>query len=141
LIMKKSKRQQRIVDLVTAGNVATQEELSDLLGKSGFPVTQSSISRDLDELGIVKVNGSYSLPRLRAGSNIFGLSGIESAGENLIVARCEPGLAAAAAVAIDREKIPEIVGTIAGDDTIFVAVKDRQAQKQTIRRIRTIFDG
>jgi len=139
--MKKSKRQQRIVDLITAGNVSTQEELNSLLEESGFFVNQSSISRDLDELGIVKVNGFYSLPMLRPASNAFGVSSLDTAGDNLVVARCEPGLAAAAAVAIDRAKIPEIVGTIAGDDTIFVAVKDRNAQKQTIRSIRRIFDG
>jgi transcriptional regulator of arginine metabolism len=139
--MKKSKRQQKIVDLITAGNIATQEELNSHLEVSGFFVNQSSVSRDLDELGIVKVNGFYSLPQLRPAANAFGISTLDTAGDNLIVARCEPGLATAAAVAIDRAKIPDIVGTIAGDDTIFVAVKDRNAQKQTIRRIRGIFDG
>ena len=139
--MKKSKRQQKIVDLITARDIPTQEELTELLEAGGCSATQSSVSRDLDELGIVKVNGFYSLPSLRAGANPFGLSGLDTAGANLIVARCEPGLAAAAAVAIDREKLPQIVGTLAGDDTIFVAVKDRNSQKQAIRRIRALFDG
>lgn len=139
--MNKAERQQKIVDLITAGNIPTQELLSELLEGAGFSVNQSSISRDLDELGIVKVNGFYSLPQIEQKGNAFGFSGLDTAGDNLVVVRCEPGLAAAAAVAIDRAKITEIVGTIAGDDTIFIATRDRHDQRSTMRRVREVLGG
>lgn len=139
--MSKAERQQKIVDLITAGNIPTQESLSELLEGAGFSVNQSSISRDLDELGIIKVNGFYSLPQIEQKGNAFGFSGLETAGDSLVVVRCEPGLAAAAAVAIDRGKVAEIVGTIAGDDTIFVAVKGKHEQKAVVRHIRRLLGG
>ncbi len=74
----------------------------------------------MDELGIIKANGFYAIPRKERNEN-FGLQTLETAGENLIVARCEAGLASAACVKIDREKFEGVVGTIAGDDTIFIA--------------------
>lgn len=139
--MNKAARQQKIVDLITAGDISTQEALADLLEAGGFAVTQSSISRDLDEMGIIKVNGYYSLPQIEKKGNAFGISALDTAGDNLVVVRCEPGLATAAAVSIDRAKIDEIVGTIAGDDTIFVAVKNRSDQRTAVSRIRGVLSG
>lgn len=138
--MKKSKRQQKILDLITAKNLATQEDLNDLLEKAGIYVNQSSVSRDLDKLGIVKINGFYSRPQIKNESNTFGLLALETAGDVLVVAKCESGLASAVAVLIDREKISEIVGTIAGDDTIFIAVKEKSHQKSVIKKIWEIFE-
>ncbi len=135
IVMKKSKRQQKILDLITARNISTQEDLNELLEKNGIYINQSSVSRDLDELGIVKVKGFYSQPQIKNESNAFGLLGLETAGDSLVVAKCEPGLASAIAVLIDREKTTEIVGTIAGDDTIFIAVKDKNSQKFVIKKI------
>lgn len=138
--MLKEKRQQTILNLIRAKNITKQEELNELLSNAGFVVTQSSVSRDLDELGIVKINGFYALPQSESQSQMFGLYSLETAGESLVVAKCEPGLASAVAVQIDRAKIIEIVGTIAGDDTIFIAVKDAKAQKNGIKKIWEIFD-
>ncbi len=137
--MLKEKRQQTILDLIRAKNIARQEELTSMLSGAGFAVNQSSVSRDLIELGVVKVNGFYALPQPDAWGN-FGLIALNSAGENLIVARCEPGLASAVAVRIDRAKIAEIVGTVAGDDTIFIAVKERKAQKNVVKKIWESFE-
>lgn len=137
--MKKSKRQRHILDLITARDIATQEELNELLEKEGIFINQSSISRDLDELGVVKINGFYSKPVRQAESERFGLHGLDTAGDNLIVAKCDPGLASAVAVLIDREKVQEIVGTVAGDDTIFIAVRDRQDQKQVLKKLGEMF--
>ncbi|MDQ3749572.1 MAG: hypothetical protein M3367_11280, partial [Acidobacteriota bacterium] len=92
-----------------------------------------------DELGIIKINGFYSLPQSTAKQD-SGLYSLEVAGENLIVAKCGIGLASAVCVRIDRAKINEIVGTIAGDDTIFIAVKDYKLQKKVIKIIRELFD-
>jgi transcriptional regulator of arginine metabolism len=137
--MLKEQRQQAILDLIRAKNIVKQEELTGLLSSAGFSVTQSSVSRDLDELGIVKANGFYSLPQANSPRN-FGLISLDTAGEVLVVAKCESGLASAVAVRIDRAKIPEIVGTIAGDDTIFIAVKDYRAQKKVIKNIWELFE-
>jgi transcriptional regulator of arginine metabolism len=138
-MMKKSDRHQKILDLIVGKAISKQEELSELLEKSGIRVNQSSVSRDLDELGIIKVNGYYSVPQPEEVANTFGLIGLDTAGEALIVAKCQSGLASAVAVLIDREKIAEIVGTIAGDDTIFVAVKAKNSQRFVMKRIWEIF--
>lgn len=136
--MIKDERQRTIINLINANNIATQEQLTKSLSEAGFDVTQSSVSRDLDELGIVKTGGFYSIPN---GANArFGFVGLETAGENLIVAKCESGLASAVAVQIDRAKIVEIVGTIAGDDTIFIAVKNAKFQKSVMKKIWEIFE-
>jgi transcriptional regulator of arginine metabolism len=138
--MLKEKRQQTIRNLIRAKNISSQNELTEVLSKDGFYVTQSSVSRDLDELGIIKVNGFYALPKVSNDIRKFGLLSLETAGEALVVAKCEPGLASAVAVRIDNDKLPEIVGTIAGDDTIFIAVKDAKSQKAAIKKIWEIFD-
>ena len=138
--MTKEKRQQKILDLIRTRNIGSQNELAELLSKARFTVTQSSISRDLEQLGIIKVNNFYALPQAPDGTQKFGLLRLEKAGENLIVAKCESGLASAVAVKIDAADIPEIVGTIAGDDTIFIAVKDAKTQKSAATKVWKIFD-
>jgi transcriptional regulator of arginine metabolism len=138
--MYKEKRQETILNLIRAKNIGKQEELTEYLSKAGFAVTQSSVSRDLVELGIIKANGFYALPRVENKKN-FGLISLETAGENLIVAKCESGLASAVAVQIDRAKISEIIGTIAGDDTIFIAVKDFREQRKAIKNIWELFES
>ncbi len=135
--MVKDERQQAIINLISANRIGTQEQLTKALFNAGFDATQSSVSRDLDELGIVKTGGFYAVPHNKNAR--FGLVGLESAGENLIVAKCESGLASAVAVQIDRAKIIEIVGTIAGDDTIFIAVKNAKTQKAAMKKIWEIF--
>ena len=139
--MQKGVRQSAIIKLISAKQISTQEELSDLLEKKGYSVTQSSISRDLDELGMIKVNGFYALPQKPRNAVAIGLLSLEAAGENLFVAKCEAGLASAIAVRIDAANINEIVGTIAGDDTIFIAVKDVRNQKIAIKKIWEMFDN
>lgn len=138
--MQKEIRQSAILKLISAKQIGTQEELSDLLEKKGFPATQSSISRDLDELGIIKAHGFYSLPKKPRNAVALGLLSLETAGNALIIAKCESGLASAVAVRIDGANIEEIAGTIAGDDTIFIAVKDEKAQKTAIKKIWEIFE-
>jgi transcriptional regulator of arginine metabolism len=138
--MQKTQRQTAILKLITAKRIARQEELSSLLEKKGFTVTQSSVSRDLLELGIIKINGFYALPQTPKNAVASGLLGLETAGENLIIAKTESGLASAVAVRIDSFHIAEIVGTIAGDDTIFIAVNDKKNQKQALKKIWETFE-
>jgi transcriptional regulator of arginine metabolism len=136
----KEQRQTAILKFINARQIGKQDELTALLEKKGFNVTQSSVSRDLDELGIIKINGFYALPQKPKSAVAFGLLNLLTAGDNLVVARCEAGLASAVAVRIDNAHISEIVGTIAGDDTIFIAVKDAAQQKTTIKKIWEIFE-
>lgn len=139
--MQKGERQNLVKDLIRSNEIGTQSELTKLLKKKGLPVNQSSISRDLIELGIIKAGGFYVLPEIRNESNIFGLKSLETAGGNMLVAKCEPGLASAVCVKIDAAKIKEIAGTIAGEDTIFIAVKDAKTQKPAMKKIWEIFES
>jgi len=138
--MQKEQRQTTILKLISGKQISRQDELSEMLEKKGYAVTQSSVSRDLLELGIVKVNGFYSLPQKPRNAVTIGLLELQIAGDNLIVARCESGLASAVAVRIDAANITEIIGTIAGDDTIFIAVKDKNSQKQVLKKVWEIFE-
>ncbi|MBS1795195.1 MAG: arginine repressor [Acidobacteria bacterium] len=138
--MQKEQRQSTILKLIAAGQIGRQEELAEQLEKKGFSVTQSSVSRDLLELGIVKVNGAYALPQKSSNGMVFGIRSLEIAGENLVVAKCESGLASACAVRIDAAAIDEVVGTIAGDDTIFIAVRNQKDQRAVLKRVWELFE-
>ena len=131
----KEQRQRAIADLIRSDALASQEELAERLAGLGFAVTQATISRDLDQLGAVKVRRSgqvsYALPDqvLRGSSGprlaaVFRdwVRSIEPAG-NLLVIKTPPGSAHLVGVVLDQSEIPEIVGTICGDDTIFVACR------------------
>lgn len=133
----KKRRQELLRDLIRRETLSTQEELVDRLAKHKIRATQSSISRDLEDLGIVKVQGRYALP----SSTSLGLRllWLKPAGESMLVARCEPGLASAVSVEIDKAHLSEVVGTVAGDDTIFIAVDGRAAQKSALQALRGIF--
>ncbi len=137
--MIKEQRQQKLLSLVRARPVSTQGELVERLTRAGFAATQSSVSRDLEELGVVKVDGRYTLPRQTEGAAARGLLSLDVAGDALVVARCEPGLASAVAVEIDRAALSEIVGTLAGEDTVFIAVAQRRAQRAAIKKIWELF--
>lgn len=129
-----------VVELIRAKRIRTQAALARELKKLGAAVTQSCISRDIARLGIIKVDGYYSLPRIPKTMTGPGkILGIDTAGENMIVLQTEIGQAPPIAIRIDRARISEIVGTVAGDDTIFVAVKNQDAQREAIRRIIELF--
>lgn len=139
--MQKEQRQTAILKLISARQISRQEELAELLEKKGFTVTQSSVSRDLIDLGIVKAHGAYALPQKPRSAAAFGLLELKTAGDNLVVAKCESGLASAVAVRVDSANIEEIVGTIAGDDTIFIAIDGgKDEQRKVIKRIWEIFE-
>jgi transcriptional regulator of arginine metabolism len=137
-LMIKRDRQQKILSLIRSKPIGKQEELRALLERAGVPATQSSVSRDLEELGVVKHHGHYTLPQ-SDGAASRGLVSLDQAGECLVIARTEPGRASAVAVDIDAASFPEIVGTIAGEDTIFIAVREQKAQRLTIKKIWELF--
>ena len=113
-------------------------DLPKQLERSGVPATQSSVSRDLEELGVIKHHGAYALPHTN-GDATRGLLSLDVAGEVLVVARCLPGRASSVAVEIDDAAIAEIVGTLAGEDTIFIAVPDQKAQRVAMKKIWELF--
>ncbi len=137
--MLKAERQAKLLELIQQNELSKQDELAALLEANGISINQSSVSRDLDELGIIKVNGYYAVARKTNLTN-YGLYSLEAAGENMIVAKCESGFAAAACVRIDKRLIHEIIGTIAGEDTIFIAVRNHKQQKTALKKIWEIFE-
>src|SRR3989449_10086749 len=137
--MLKRERQKKLLNLIRAKRIGTQADLKAHLERAGVPATQSSVSRDLEELGVLKYNGRYALPRTD-GAAAQGLLSLDLAGDVLVVAHTEPGLASAVAVQFDAARIPEIVGTLAGEDTIFIAVTDRKAQRSATKKVWEVFD-
>ena len=134
-------RRAAIRDLLAREPAATQASLVRALEDRGFVATQSSVSRDLRELGAIKTAGGYKLPPGEATDNgqvtaVAGLlRSITPAGSNLLVIHTGIGAAQRVALALDRSRWPGMVGTIAGDDTIFVATESAHAQKTLIARI------
>src|SRR5438046_7574501 len=104
--MGKEARQKKLLSLIQAKPIGTEQELRAYLERAGVPATQSSVSRDLEELGIVKHRGHYTVPR-SDGAATRGLLSLDTSGENLVVARTEPGLASAVAVDIDAAALPD----------------------------------
>ena len=130
--MKRS-RHRRILALISEFNVTTQDQLLDLLCKEGFDVTQATVSRDIKELRLVKPTGAdgiscYKVMQSGVASPKFdgifadAVLSVVSA-MNDVVVKCYPGTANAACAVIDSMHYPEIVGTLAGDDTIFIITK------------------
>lgn len=114
-----------------------QGEMVALLRESGFEVTQASVSRDIRELGLVKLQGRYVRPeaiqshhsdQMQKSYNIDLVSSITPIGANLIVLRTQVGAASVVAAQLDRMQLVEIAGTLAGDDTVLVVVPSRSAQ-------------
>ncbi len=138
--MQKGERQTTIRDLIKGERCRSQAELTAKLAARGVAATQASVSRDLDEMGVVKVHGVYTLPERNRGASEFGPISLEAVGKNLIVAKTLSGLASAVTVRIDSAAIPGVVGTIAGDDTIFIAVQDQKTQLSALKRITGVFN-
>ncbi len=138
---ERRKRQLKILEMVATHAIRTQDELSALLAEEGWEVTQPTLSRDIQGLGLVKVEGAYR--RRPAGEQFApdsderriaeGLLGADPSGDALVVIHTPPGEANRVGAALDRLAWSEVVGTIAGDDTIFVAVKDRPAQRRFLK--------
>ena len=144
----RARRQKAIADLIRSEPVASQEEVTARLAAQGFAVTQATVSRDLDQLGAVKVKRggalSYALPDQIGESDwaagrlqrIIGewVQSVEVAG-NLLVMKTPPGSAHLVGVAIDQARLPEIAGTVSGDDTLVLVIRDGFAAEQVKSRI------
>ena len=136
----KSQRQAKIMEIISTRNVETQEQLLDSLQKEGFHSTQATISRDIKELRIVKELTNLGTYRYTASANDMPSSfssklntifrecviGFDYA-QNIIIIRTLPGLASAAGSAIDAMNMSVVVGSLAGDDTVMVVMRDNNA--------------
>ena len=133
----KAARHAKIVGVIRTESVHSQTELADLLAADGLATTQATLSRDLEELGAVKVSGAYLIPEdgkrplrdaVQAPARLLRLlrellTGVDASG-NMAVLRTPPGAAQFLASALDRSGLSDVVGTIAGDDTILVVARD-----------------
>ncbi len=149
----KSKRQSAILAIIEKYDVETQEELIDSLRREGFNVTQATISRDIRELKLTKVTGEngkykYVLPGTKnttAGQHIYSntvassIISVEYA-MNIIVVKTYPGMAQAVAAGIDSHNINGVMGCVAGDDTIFVAVRSAELAKMAALEIKRFIE-
>ncbi|MCL2096911.1 MAG: arginine repressor [Oscillospiraceae bacterium] len=144
----KYKRQSKILELIGAFDIYTQDELADRLGRNGFTATQATISRDIKELKLLKVpasNGQYKYASANSQDedranvkflNILNetIIAIQTA-KNLMVVKTHTGMAQAAAAAVDAIDFPEIIGTVAGDDTIFIAFASDENAEVTAQKL------
>lgn len=129
--MNKSYRQGQILNLIRRRRIQTQEQLARELAELGIQATQVTLSRDIRELGLVKTPAGYR--QVEAAAGVRGPEFATVAAEflldirvaqNLVVLRTSPGNANSLAAALDRQEWPEVVGTIAGDDTVLVVAPD-----------------
>lgn len=137
-------RRAAILRILRESTVRSQDELVKALRKHGFDATQSSVSRDLRELGVAKVGDHYVVPDDALAANHFEaitnfVLDARTAGPSLTVVKTTTATAQSVAVAIDKSNWPEVVGTISGDDTIFIATANERDQRRLMQRLREIF--
>src|SRR5437899_4070210 len=144
----KARRQAVIVELVDREPLHSQEEVRRRLRQRGFEATQATISRDIKELGLVKRagDGAYQRPGVEAPNPETALTALERAAaeflrrvervQQLVVIRTDAGQAQPLAIALDRAQLPEVVGTIGGDDTILVVARGARSAATLARRLK-----
>ncbi len=149
--MVKNDRQKKILEIINTKEIETQEELINALKEEGYDTTQATVSRDIRQLGIKKIsagigrfyvsgkssNVSGGIGSIQSYKNILesGVLSVDTAG-NLVVIKTVSGMAMAVGAAVDSLQIEGVVGCIAGDDTIFVAVRDSMAAESVSAEIR-----
>ncbi len=149
----KEQRQSKILSLIQKQEIETQEELAENLEKAGFKVTQATVSRDIRELRLTKVAGKNNAQKYVALANyenqisekvirVFkaGFVSMDIA-QNILVIRTLTGMGNAVAAAIDAFKHEEIVGTLAGDDTIFCAIRDIEEMESVINKFQEVLNS
>lgn len=149
----KSKRQQKILEIITGNNIETQDELIELLRKSGYDVTQATVSRDIKELKLAKTmtnHGTYRyVPQIvsepdgekRLGGALAGAVISVDYAENIAVVKTYPGMADAVATGIDKAEHESIVGCVAGDDTIIIVTRSKTRASELCGQIKSMLRG
>jgi transcriptional regulator of arginine metabolism len=153
--LMKQLRQQQIRQLLASRPIRTQHELAGALRERGFRVTQATVSRDVSEMGLRKVSREgghvYAVPEAPARAERASDDRLRQLLTNLpvqvqpagllLVVRAVPGSAHAIAAALDRTGWPEVVGSIAGDDTLFIALADEASLERVMRRLERLLEG
>jgi transcriptional regulator of arginine metabolism len=147
-------RQSTILEIVDAEPITSQEQLRERLHGRGIEATQATLSRDIRDLGLVKraADGAYRRPALAEldgpvdpdavlGTAVAEYLRRQEAVEQMVVLRTDNGMAQPLAVAIDRARLPEVVGTIAGDDTILVICRTRENAGELTRHLEALMKG
>ena len=144
-MVSKKARQSRILDMVRKNRIESQESLANFLSRDGLEATQTTLSRDIRELGLVKVRGKYQAstdvaavePTASILRRTFAQFALQTdVSGNIVVVRTSPGNAHSVCVAVDAAGWPELLGTIAGDDTIFLLARGATAARQLLKKIR-----
>ena len=144
----KALRHRRILDLITRESILTQEDLVERLAGAGLHVTQATLSRDIKELGLVKTGEGYSTPAELGGETSSPIPSLShllrefvtdiKEAQNLLVIRTTTGSAQPVAAALDAERWPELLGTLAGDDTILVVTSSNKHCHDLGRKIQEL---
>ena len=140
----KNKRQKKILEIIAAKDVETQEELQLLLAEEGFTAAQPTVSRDIQELRLVKaVNDEGKYRYIQSGNSDARFSNLllqtiisVDYAMNMVVIKCHTGMAQAACAMIDSMDYPQVLGTIAGDDTIFILLRNEENARQFMQKIK-----
>ena len=148
----KGNRQQKILEIIESRNIGTQEELISCLTDCGFSVTQTTVSRDIRQLKLVKTLSNdgtykYALPgtkRQETGTRVLGSAIADSvttveAAQNIVVVKTLPGMANAVAVCIESLEHVHIVGSVAGDDTVLLVMRDNESARDIESKLRITF--
>ena len=145
-MISKRARQGRIVEVTRNQSIRSQAELSSVLRQEGIDVTQATLSRDIRELGLVKIRGDYKISgdlhpsppdeMLRRAFKQFVLrTGVSG---NIVMIKTSPGNAHSIGVVLDDAQWPEVLGTVAGDDTVFVLLRNSRLGKKVLGRIQEL---
>ena len=143
MLYSKTDRHDAIRNVISKRKISSQEELKQALAAEGIEISQATLSRDLQEIGVIKSRGGsssfYALPTLGFSINNGELcvSGLEISG-NMAVLKTHPGHASMFAAIIDRKELPEVAGTIAGDDTIFLVLRKNVSERQAYKSISAV---
>ncbi len=149
----KKRRQAKIIELISQNPIETQEELQDMLMKYGFEVTQATISRDIKELRLVKDLSSEGRYVYSTGKKSMDVINHRAGGifndtiitidyaMNTVVIKCFTGMANAVCAAIDSMNLDEILGSIAGDDTIFILCRNEETASMFTNKLRTMLNA
>ena len=140
---EREERLKTLLHLVQSREFRTQDDLVAELRRQNFQVAQSSVSRDIRDLGLRKRGGVYTAPAEMlagpGGTDVWQFARtVILSGDYMVVVRCQTAMAHPIAAAVDQARWPEVAGTIAGDDTVFIAVRGDQSSADLVRRLRTL---
>lgn len=149
--MSKTSRQNKIIEIISSKEIDTQEELASLLVQSGFDVTQATVSRDIKELGLLKTKGlkkkyKYVVSNFKDENdredkflNLFRNCVVDiTAAQNLVVVKTLGGNGNSAGVLVDKLRIKEIVGSVAGDDTLLIVARSDEDAKLVVEHLNKL---